>query len=88
MDFISILFFINICMIPFRKLFKILSECDLGGNTSSSIFGDSSEVWSAGGTDTDYAHNDNRIPKVLGSKKKKGKKKKSSKIKILRRNFK
>ena len=63
-------------MVSFLKLYKIISE----NNTASECFGSKTEsTWSPNGTNINYAKNDNRIPKILGSKKKK------NKFKIIRR---
>lgn len=63
-------------MVSFLKLYKIISE----NNTASECFGSKTEsTWSSNGTNINYAKNDNRIPKILGSKKKK------NKFKIIRR---
>lgn len=63
-------------MISFLKLYKIISE----DNTASECFGSKTEsTWSTDGTNINYAKNDNRIPKILNSKKKK------IKFKIIRR---
>lgn len=66
-------------MLSFRKLYKIISE----NNTASECFGSATKSnWSADGTNIDYAKNDNRVPKILGTKNKKNKK---IKFKIIRR---
>jgi len=70
-------------MSSFLKLCKLIIE----DNTSFSCLGSTNYSWDADGTNIDYAKGDNRIPKILGTKKK-SKKNKKTKIKILRRNFK
>lgn len=66
-------------MIPFLKLYKLITE----NNTASECFGSTTKSeWNASGTNINYAKNDNRLPKILGLKKKKNKK---IKFKIIRR---
>lgn len=68
-------------MLSFIKLFyQIVNENNIAGE--GGVFGgnNTTEIWSASGTNIDYAPNDTRIPKILGKRKKSKKR-----SKILRR---
>ena len=69
--------------IPFKKLFYLIET-----NTIGDVFGGSSTEWAPNGTTIEYAFNDNRIPYIIGTKKRKSKKKqkRKNKIKIFKRN--